>query len=73
MQIKDHSCVRINSSTEPEHANTEASVSGYRLDSGTRRMNFEMFDLIISILQDRTHPGKNEKLYAPCFGHTNYG
>ena len=41
MQIKDHSCVRINSSTEPAHAITEASVSGYRLDSGTRSMNLK--------------------------------
>ena len=31
----------MNSSTEPAHANTEASVSGYRLYLGTRSMNFE--------------------------------
>ena len=63
MQIKDHSCVRINSCTEPAHANTEASVSGYRLDSGTRSMNFEIFAKNISILQDRTPPpGKKMKI-----------
>ena len=61
MQIKDHSCVRINSSTEPAHANTEASVRGYRLDSGTRSMNFEFFALNISISQNRTHQGKKMK------------
>ena len=58
MQIKDQSCVRISSSTEPAHANTEASVNGYRLESGTTSMNFEIFALNVSILQDGTHPGK---------------
>ena len=57
----EHSCVRINSSMEPAHANTEASVSGYRLDSGKRSMHFEIFALSISILQDSTHPGKKMK------------
>ena len=56
MQNKDHSCVRIKSSTEPVHANTEASVSGYRLDSGTRSKNFELFALKISILQKENPP-----------------
>ena len=74
MQFKVHSCERINSSTESAHANTEAGVSGYRLESGTRSMNFEIFALNISILQDRTQPGKKvEKLYARCFGHTKCG
>ena len=58
MQIKDNSCVRISSSTVPAHANTEANVSGYRLDSSTRSMNFEIFALNFLVLQDRTHPGK---------------
>ena len=69
MQFKIHSCERINSSTESAHANTEASVSGYMLDSGTRSMNFEMFALNISIFQDRTHPGK--KMKNCMLGHTN--
>ena len=74
MQFKDHFCVRISSSTQLVHGNTEGSVSGYRLDSGTRIMNFEVFALNISILQDRTHLRKKvEKLYAQCFGHTNGG
>ena len=66
MQIKDHSCVRINSSTEPAHGNTEASVSGYRLNSGTRSMNFELYALSISILQNRTYPGKKMKTCMFC-------
>ena len=61
MQIKGHSCVKINSSTEPAHGNTEASVSGHRLDSGTRKMTFEMFASNISTLHDRTHPWKKDK------------
>ena len=74
MHFKIHSCERINSFTESAHANTEASVSGYRLDSGTRSNNFEIFARSISILQDRTLPGKkDEKLNARCFGHTNRG
>ena len=33
-----------------------------------------MFALKISILQDKTNPGKkDEKLYARCFGHTKCG
>ena len=58
VQFNKNSCERINSSTEYAHGNTEASVSGYRLDSGTRSMNFEIFALI---LQDRTHPAKKMK------------
>ena len=46
---------------DPAHAKTEASNSGYRLDSGKRTMNFEIFGLNISILQDSTHPGKKMK------------
>ena len=62
MQIKDPSCVRINCSTEPAHAKTEASVSGYRLDSGTRSTNFEIIALNISILQERIPRGKKMKI-----------
>ena len=63
MQIKDHSCARINSAKEPAHANTEASVSGYRLDSGTRSMSFEIFGSNISTLhKNRTHPGLQKLL-----------
>ena len=61
MQIMDHSSVRINSSTEPAHANTEASVSGYRLDSGARSKTFEIFALNISFLEDRTYPAEKMK------------
>ena len=74
MQIKDHSCVRKNFSTEAAHAKTEDSVSGHRLHSGTRSTNFEKFALNISVLQNRTHPGKKmKKLYGRCFGRTNCG
>ena len=51
VENKDQSCVRINSSTEPAHADTETSGSGYSLDSGTKSMNVERFALNISILQ----------------------
>ena len=74
MQIKDHSCVRINSSTEPAYAITEASVSGYRLDSGTRSINLKYLLYLFQFCKIKPTPGKKmKKLYARCFGHTNCG
>ena len=74
MQNKDRCCLRINSSTEPAHVNTDASVSGYRLDSYNSTKDFEQFPLFILIFQDRTHPGeKDNKLYARCFSRTECG
>ena len=61
MQIKDHSCVRINSSTEPAHAITEASVSGYRLDSGTSSMNLKYLLQIFQFYKIEPTPGKKMK------------
>ena len=58
----------------PAHAITKASVSGYRLDSGTRSMNLKYLLQILQFCKIEPTPGKKMKnLYARCFGRPKCG